>query len=160
MRAYDCLIGDEVVVRPDEEAHYTEQIARVPGTYLTFDVANAVPPVEAAPARRNGHVTFGCFASQYKLTPQVGTYAEQGFEKLTSGDNYAVFVNGKTRPALQEHISAAVRKALTAPALVSAFAKAYIEPVGSTQAEAVRLAHADNAHWATAIKTIGYVPES
>jgi len=99
-------------------------------------------------------------AQRNKLTPQVGTYAEQGFEKLTSGDNYAVFVNGKTRPALQEHISAAVRKALTAPALVSAFAKAYIEPVGSTQAEAVRLAHADNAHWATAIKTIGYVPES
>ena len=30
-----------------------------------------MPPVEQAPARRNGHVTFGCFASQYKLTPQV-----------------------------------------------------------------------------------------
>jgi protein O-GlcNAc transferase len=69
--AYDCLIGDSVVVHADEEAHYTERIERVSGTYLTFDVAYAVPPVEPAPARRNGHVTFGCFASQYKLTPQV-----------------------------------------------------------------------------------------
>ena len=42
-----------------------------PGTYLAFDVAYAVPPVEEAPARRNGYVTFGCFATQYKLTPQV-----------------------------------------------------------------------------------------
>jgi protein O-GlcNAc transferase len=71
MTAYDCLIGDPVVVHADEEVHYTEQIERVSGTYLTFDVAYAVPPVEHAPARRNGHVTFGCFASQYKLTPQV-----------------------------------------------------------------------------------------
>jgi predicted O-linked N-acetylglucosamine transferase (SPINDLY family) len=71
MTAYDYLIGDSVVVHPDEEAHYTEKIARVPGTYLTFDIAYAVPPVEQAPARGNGHVTFGCFASQYKLTPQV-----------------------------------------------------------------------------------------
>ena len=71
MTTYDCLIGDPVVVHADEEIHYTEKIVRVPGTYLTFDVAYAVPPVEPAPARRNGHVTFGCFASQYKLTPQV-----------------------------------------------------------------------------------------
>jgi predicted O-linked N-acetylglucosamine transferase (SPINDLY family) len=71
MTAYDYLIGDSVVVHPEEEMHYTERIARVSGTYLTFDVAYAVPPVEPAPARRNGHVTFGCFASQYKLTPQV-----------------------------------------------------------------------------------------
>ena len=56
---------------PDEEIHYTEKIARVSGSYLTFDVAYDVPPVEEAPARRNGHITFGCFASQYKLTPQV-----------------------------------------------------------------------------------------
>ena len=71
MTTYDCLIGDSVVVHPDEEAHYTEEIVRVPGTYLTFDVAYDVPPVEGPPAQRNGHVTFGCFASQWKLTPQV-----------------------------------------------------------------------------------------
>jgi predicted O-linked N-acetylglucosamine transferase (SPINDLY family) len=69
--AYDFLIGDAVVVHADVEVHYTETIERVPGTYLTFDVAYPVPPVEEAPARRNGYVTFGSFASQYKLTPQV-----------------------------------------------------------------------------------------
>jgi predicted O-linked N-acetylglucosamine transferase (SPINDLY family) len=71
MASYDYLIGDSVVVRPDEEAHYTEKIVRVPGTYVTFDVTYRVPPVEDAPARRNGYVTFGSLTSQYKLTPQV-----------------------------------------------------------------------------------------
>jgi predicted O-linked N-acetylglucosamine transferase (SPINDLY family) len=71
MTAFDCLIGDEVVVRPDEEVHYTEKVVRVAGTYLTFEVAYDVPPVAEAPAGRHGDVTFGCFASQYKLTPQV-----------------------------------------------------------------------------------------
>jgi predicted O-linked N-acetylglucosamine transferase (SPINDLY family) len=71
MTAYDCLIGDSVVVHADEEIHYIEPIERVLGTYLTFDVAYDVPPVEEAPARRNGHITFGSFASQYKVTPQV-----------------------------------------------------------------------------------------
>jgi protein O-GlcNAc transferase len=71
MTTFDCLIGDAVVVHPEEEVYYTEKIMRVSGTYLTFDVAHAVPPVEEAPARRNRHVTFGSFASQYKLTPQV-----------------------------------------------------------------------------------------
>ena len=69
--AYDFLIGDAVVVHAGDEVHYTETIERVPGTYLTFDVGYAVPPVEEAPARRNGYVTFGSFASQYKLTPEV-----------------------------------------------------------------------------------------
>jgi predicted O-linked N-acetylglucosamine transferase (SPINDLY family) len=71
MTAYDCLIGDSVVIQPDEEIHYSEKIERVSATYLTFDVAYEVPPVEPAPAQRNGHVTFGSFASQYKITPQV-----------------------------------------------------------------------------------------
>jgi predicted O-linked N-acetylglucosamine transferase (SPINDLY family) len=57
--SYDFLIGDSVVVHADEELYYTEKIIRVPGTYLTFDVAYPVPPVEESPARRNGYVTFG-----------------------------------------------------------------------------------------------------
>lgn len=71
LRAYDALIGDAVVVHADEECHYTEKIERVSGTYLTFDVLYDVPPVAEAPARRSGHVTFGSFASHYKLTPAV-----------------------------------------------------------------------------------------
>jgi predicted O-linked N-acetylglucosamine transferase (SPINDLY family) len=71
MPCYDYLIGDPVVIRPEEEPFYTEKIVRVSTTYLTYEVSYPVPPVSAAPAKTNGFVTFGCFASQYKLTPQV-----------------------------------------------------------------------------------------
>lgn len=69
--ACDYLIGDPHVIRPEEEKFYSEKIVRAPGSYLTFDVQYAVPDVAPPPALRNGYVTFGCFASLYKLTPEV-----------------------------------------------------------------------------------------
>lgn len=68
---YDYLIGDEVVVPREEEPFYCEKIVRVPGSYLTFEVGYPVPDVADAPCLRNGAITFGCLASQYKITPEV-----------------------------------------------------------------------------------------
>ena len=45
-----------------------EPIVRVPGTYLAFSVFYPVPDVAPPPCLRSGHLTFGCFASAYKLT--------------------------------------------------------------------------------------------
>jgi protein O-GlcNAc transferase len=71
LSCFDYLIGDEHVVSPEEERFYTERIVRVPGSYLTFDVRYAVPDVADPPAIANGYLTFGCLASQYKITPPV-----------------------------------------------------------------------------------------
>lgn len=71
MRAFDYLIGDRHVVLPDEECDYQERILRVPGSYLTFDVAYPVPDVAPAPCATNGFITFGSLCSRYKITPQV-----------------------------------------------------------------------------------------
>ena len=68
---FDYLIGDHQVVAPEEEPFYTETIVRVPGSYLTFRVNYPVPDVVDAPALTAGYVTFGCLASQYKITPPV-----------------------------------------------------------------------------------------
>ncbi len=68
---FDYLIGDRHVVLADEEEHYSERIARVPGSYLTFDVGYPVPDVAAGPAKHNGFITFGSLCSRYKLTPEV-----------------------------------------------------------------------------------------
>jgi len=68
---YDYLIGDDVVIPPEEEAFYCEKIVRVAGSYLTFEVDYPVPDVTDPPCMRNGAITFGCLASQYKITPQV-----------------------------------------------------------------------------------------
>ncbi|MDO8768728.1 MAG: tripartite tricarboxylate transporter substrate-binding protein [Burkholderiaceae bacterium] len=94
-----------------------------------------------------------------RRSPQVATYAESGFPQLTSGDWYAVYVSGKTPPALQAQLSAQVRKALAAPALVATFNTLFIEPAGSTPAEAMKLARADYEHWGRIVKAVGYTPE-
>jgi protein O-GlcNAc transferase len=71
MATYDYLIGDDSVVFPDEEKFYCEKIARVPGSYLTFEVSYPVPPVSGLPCQASGTICFGCLASQYKITNGV-----------------------------------------------------------------------------------------
>jgi predicted O-linked N-acetylglucosamine transferase (SPINDLY family) len=69
--SYDYLIGDDLVIPPEEEKFYCEKIVRVPGSYLTFEVTYPVPPVVDPPWLTNGTITFGCLASQYKITSEV-----------------------------------------------------------------------------------------
>jgi protein O-GlcNAc transferase len=71
MSCYDCLIGDNVVIPPDEERFYTEKIARLPGSYLTFEVTYPVPEVTSPPCSAGRAITFGCLAPQYKITREV-----------------------------------------------------------------------------------------
>jgi protein O-GlcNAc transferase len=67
----DHLVGDAHVIPPQEEHFYTEQIVRVPGTYLAFEVSYPVPEVAPPPCTAGQPFTFGSLASQYKLTDEV-----------------------------------------------------------------------------------------
>jgi predicted O-linked N-acetylglucosamine transferase (SPINDLY family) len=71
MSCYDCLVGDDVVIPPEEEQFYTERIVRVPGSYLTFEVTYPVPEVTSPPCSAGRAITFGCLAPQYKITKDV-----------------------------------------------------------------------------------------
>jgi protein O-GlcNAc transferase len=71
MTCFDHLVGDKHVITGDEEIFYSETIVRVPGCYITFQVPYPVPDVAPAPSLRNGHLTFGCLAPQYKITTPV-----------------------------------------------------------------------------------------
>jgi protein O-GlcNAc transferase len=68
---FDYLIGDAHMIRPEEESFYTERVVLAEGSYLTFSVDYPVPEVATPPCIERGYVTFGCFASQYKLTLEV-----------------------------------------------------------------------------------------
>lgn len=68
---FDYLVGDNCVIPPEEEPYYSEEIIRVPGSYLTFTVGYDVPDVSPPPCIENGHVTFGSLISQYKITEKV-----------------------------------------------------------------------------------------
>ncbi len=71
MNAFDYLIGDGHVIPVEEERFYSEKILRVPGSYLTFAVEYPVPPVTDPPCLVKSGITFGSFASQYKITNEV-----------------------------------------------------------------------------------------
>jgi len=72
LTAVDWLVGDESVIRPEEEPLYTERIHRVPGTYLAFEILYPVPDVAPPPCCGNAAgLTFGCLGSQYKITDAV-----------------------------------------------------------------------------------------
>ncbi len=71
MTAFDWLVGDDAVIRPEEEQHYVERIHRLPGSYLAFEVLYPVPEVAAPPVLTTGTFTFGCLGSQYKITDEV-----------------------------------------------------------------------------------------
>jgi predicted O-linked N-acetylglucosamine transferase (SPINDLY family) len=48
----------------------------VPGSYLAFSVLYPVPEIAPPPVLEKGYVTFGSFASQYKLTDEmIATWA-------------------------------------------------------------------------------------
>lgn len=76
LREIDRLVGDAVVAPVAEERHYTEQIVRVPGSYLAFQVFYLVPDVAPPPCLVSRRLTFGCFSSAYKLTGEtIAAYA-------------------------------------------------------------------------------------
>ncbi len=69
--AMDYLLGDPHVLPPDAQANYTEQLRRLPDSYLCF-----TPPAERVdigplPAPTQGHITFGCFNHLMKMNDGV-----------------------------------------------------------------------------------------
>ena len=71
MPGYGHIVGDDQTIPRREERHYSERVWRVPGSYLAFEVAYPVPDVAPPPCLANGHITFGCLGSQYKITDGV-----------------------------------------------------------------------------------------
>lgn len=69
MPGIEWLIGDDVVIYPEEEKFYTEKILRLNQSYLTFQVGYNTPDIEI-PADEEPF-TFGCLGSGYKITPEV-----------------------------------------------------------------------------------------
>ncbi|HTY49941.1 MAG TPA: tetratricopeptide repeat protein [Steroidobacteraceae bacterium] len=69
----DYLIADAVAVPPGAEAHYSEQVVRLPGCCLPWDDGHArlpVPTRAAAGLPERGFV-FCAFTSVHKLTPEL-----------------------------------------------------------------------------------------
>jgi len=67
----DWIVGDQYVLRTEEEAFYTERVFRLPHSYLGFVVGHQAPDVVPPPCLSDALFTFGSLVSQYKITPAV-----------------------------------------------------------------------------------------
>jgi len=67
----DYVLGDPHVMPAGEEAHFTEQVWRLPECYLCFTPPDIALDVGPLPARAAGHVTFGSFNNLAKINDAV-----------------------------------------------------------------------------------------
>ena len=66
----DYRLSDPYLDPPSmDESIYTEKTLRLPETYWCFDPPAECPAVNPLPALTRGHITFGCLAKFYKITP-------------------------------------------------------------------------------------------
>lgn len=64
----DYLLADAGVIPPGTAQHFSEQVLRLPGSYLCYVAPVYAPAVTAPPCLANGYVTFGCFNNLSKVT--------------------------------------------------------------------------------------------
>ncbi len=95
-----------------------------------------------------------------RFTPEVPTYAEQGFKDIVFDEWFGVFAPGKTPAAAVAKLSEALRKVLAAPEVVDSLAQMGLEAKGSTPADLAALLKRDTERWAPLIKTIGFSADS
>lgn len=68
--AAEWIIGDPLLTPPEHDAHFSEQVLRLPLAYC-YDPLIELPPVAALPALANRRVTFGSTNALVKVTPST-----------------------------------------------------------------------------------------
>lgn len=66
MAAFDYVIGDEILMPPQSDTAFTEQVWRIPCGFL-YRPVDALPPLGQPPCVRNEFVTFGSFNRVAKI---------------------------------------------------------------------------------------------
>ena len=94
------------------------------------------------------------------FSPEVQTYAEQGFKNLTMSEWYAFFLPAGATTEVTQRASAAIRAAVTSPDVIEAFAQLGFEAGASTPAELAKIVKDDNTSWGPIVKRVGFTPEN
>ena len=67
----DYLLGDPQATPPENDAHFSESVWRLPEVWGCFTPPDTAPAVAPLPALSAGCITFGCFNNLSKMTDQV-----------------------------------------------------------------------------------------
>ncbi len=71
LEAVDYRITDAIADPPGVDADYAERLVRLPGSFLCFRPPPLLPDITPPPGPGRGHVTFGCFNREFKVSKQA-----------------------------------------------------------------------------------------
>jgi tripartite-type tricarboxylate transporter receptor subunit TctC len=93
-----------------------------------------------------------------KFTPDVASYAEQGFKDLAYLGWFGFYVPAQTPQDVVQRLNSAIRTALSAPDVVQSLATVYLEPYPTTPMQLAALLKTETDFWSGLVKTVGYTP--
>lgn len=99
-------------------------------------------------------------SARSRFTPDVATYAEQGFKDLVMGEWYGFFMPAGTPANIVSAAAQAIRQAVAQPDVIESFAQLGVEAASNTPAEMAAAVRNENAQWGPIVKKVGFTPEA
>ena len=99
-------------------------------------------------------------AKRTSFTPDVATYAEQGFPELTTEEWFGVYAPARTPANVVANANAAINGALKDKAVVDSLAVMGLVAQGSTPAEMDKSQRDEFQRWGPLVKKVGFTAES
>ncbi|TFY96411.1 Bug family tripartite tricarboxylate transporter substrate binding protein [Ramlibacter rhizophilus] len=99
-------------------------------------------------------------AKRTPFTPDVATYAEQGFPELTTEEWFGFYAPARTPANVIANANAAINAALKEKSVVDSLALMGLVAQGSTPAEMDKSQREENVRWGPLVKQIGFTADS
>ncbi len=117
-------------------------------------------PIEI-PQVKQGAVSGVAVTGRARLAalPEVGTFAEAGFEDFDVSNYYVLLATPGTPPAVVQKLRDEVAKAVASPDVIELFDKQGMKPVGSQPAEVTKMLANDLARWTDVMTKAGIEPK-
>lgn len=94
------------------------------------------------------------------FSPDVATFAEQGYPELTTEESFGFYAPAKTPAAVVAAANAAINAALKEKSVIDSLATTGLIAQGSTQEEMAKLIKAEYDRWGPLVKKTGFTAES
>lgn len=95
-------------------------------------------------------------AARNPFTPNVPSFAEQGFNDVQFSDGFAFYLPGQAAPRVVQNLNTAIRRALVDPQIREALANFGMEPAPSTPQELESIMADASRRWVPVVKAIGF----
>jgi tripartite-type tricarboxylate transporter receptor subunit TctC len=94
------------------------------------------------------------------FTPEVATYAEQGFPELTTEEWFGLYAPARTPANVVVNANAAINQAIRDRTVIDSLAIMGLVAQGSTPAEMEKSLRDETLRWGPLVKKVGFTAES